>query len=300
MLVKNALKFGLTNRSSTERNQKTRLVNKIKNRKNTMKLTKPILCAAMAGTMLFAAGKASAVLGPVTISGTASYQDYTKSKDAPIIKTASINLKLILQLLAQATANANITNHPTKIYYNPDGFNTNAYNSLEGYYFYGQFYYSNSVDGLVPLDGIDEFGDYYSYVELDSFVDYDWPPIDEVLGFANGDYTEFNAVANEPYKGHSLSVTGNGVLYIHINPYDYNLPAAHMYYAGDWDGVTQQYALAIHGIIKFQAAKNGSTETVSGTITGSGDGMWYSSDIGNIPLVINGKASFSGKGPAGG
>lgn len=250
----------------------------------------------MAGMMLFVAGKASAVLGTCTISATASYQDYTTSHGAPIIKTHSVNQKLILQLLALATGDASITNHPTKLYYNPDAFNYNAWDSNEGYYFYGEFYYSNSVAGLTALDGIDGFGDYYSYVELDSYVDNDYFPVDDVLGFANPDTVEFNAVGNEPYKGNSVSLTGNGLLYMHSNPYDYNLENGDMFYANEYYGAYQEYALVIRGTIQFKASVD-SKETESGTLTGSGDGMWWSSGTGYQPLVIKGKASFSGKGP---
>jgi len=263
-----------------------------------MKLTKPILCAVMAGTMLFAADKASAVLGPCKISVTASYQDYNSHTGYAITKTKSVNQKTLLQLLALATGDANITNHPTIVYYNPDVFNENAFDSNEGFVFYGEFYYSNSVDGLTALDGIDGFGDYYSYIELDSYVDWDWPPVDDNLGFANPDTVEFNAIATESISSsvEKVSLTGNGLLYIHSDPYYYNLENGDMFYANEYYGEYQEYALVIRGPIQFKASID-SKETESISLTGSGDGMWWSSDTGYIPLVINGTASFKGTGP---
>jgi hypothetical protein len=38
--------------------------------------------------------------------------------------------------------------------------------------------------------------------------------------------------------------------------------------------------------------------TESFSLQGSGDGLWYDSDLGTVPLVISGKAKGSGKGPS--
>lgn len=257
-----------------------------------MKLTKTLLCTAVAGAMAIAAGKVSAALGPITISGTASAQDYN-SKDYAIIKPHGFNQKDILQLLAIATGDSSITNKPTKLLYNPDAVDWAWYysNQGSGSYHYGVFYYTNSTAGLVALSDYDGGGNYYSYIELDSYVGYDnmWG----VLGFGSADTTEYNYVYKE--GNNSGSFLGNAVLYIHSSPYDYNLPANH-YYANNYDGYYNQYALVIHGTLQASGSQTSTTLKENFQLQGSGDGVWYTSDTGHMPLVIKGKASFSGKG----
>lgn len=294
MPVKNALKFGLTNRA-TETETKTKPDTLTKKSGNNMKLTKSILCTAMAGTMLFAASKAPAVLGPVTISAKATYQDFDKNGN-PKASNHSINQKLVLQILAIATGDGSITNNKTTLLYDPDQYNYTAYFSNEGYDFYGEFYYSNSVAGLTALDGTDFFGDYYSYIELDSYVDYDYPPVDYMLGFANPNYTAFNAIAKgkDTPNSSKVSLAGNAVLYLHSYPYDYNLPH-NMYYANGYFGYDQQYALAIRGPITFNWSANPKQENESFSLQGTGDGIYYDSNNGYIDLVLNGKAKFKAR-----
>jgi len=74
------------------------------------------------------------------------------------------------------------------------------------------------------------------------------------------------------------------------------LEAGDMYFANEEEGIYNIYALVIHGPISFNAAEKGSTETESLNLKGSGDGLWYSSDTGYLPLVVTGSAKFSGKG----
>jgi hypothetical protein len=264
-----------------------------------MKLTKILMCAVAVGAVTFATSKVHAVPCVVTISGTASYQDYDKNDNA-IIKKQSINQKLILQLLAIATGDASITNKPTKLLYDPDAFNSAAYDSYADFYSYGVFYYTNSTAGLVALQGIDIDGYYWSYIELDSYVVYDWW-VDENLGFSSPYGTEFNYAAKESKNG--VSLTGNGILFIHNYKYDYDLTGANssysqLYYANRYYGTYNTYAMVIRGLISFTGSESGSKETDSISLQGSGDGLWYSSDMGYIPLVISGKATMSGKGPA--
>jgi hypothetical protein len=264
-----------------------------------MKLTKILMCAVAVGAVTLATSRVQAVPCVVTISGTASYQGYDKNHNA-IIKKHSINQKLILQLLAAATGDPSITNKPTKLLYDPDAENLSAFDSSEGFFSYGVFYVSNSVVGLMPLQGIDESGNYWSYIELDSYVLQDWW-VDEILGFSSPSGTEFNYVAKESKNG--VGVTGSAVLFIHNNFYAFDITGANttssqLFYANDSIEYYNDYALVIRGLITFKGSNNGTKTTESFSLKGSGDGLWYNSDTGEMPLVVNGNAKISGKGPS--
>jgi hypothetical protein len=250
-----------------------------------MKLTKILMCALAVGAATVVTSNVYAVPGPVTVSGTALSQDTKGGYD--VAKKNKFTQKILLQVLAQATGDSSITNKKTTVYYDPGAFNTNAYDSNQGYYFYGVFYYSNSVAGLTKLDGIDGSGDYYSYIELDY---YNWL-LGESEGFWDGDSVEYNTIIGE--SKNKATVNGNALLYIHSNPYDYDLPDGEYYYANDWDGDYQPYAFVMHGPLKYGASISGSTMTTTGKLSGSGDGLYDYND-----LVVSGNASFKAKGPA--
>jgi len=266
-----------------------------------MRLTKPILGATLLGVAMFAASSALAVPGVLTVSGTALTQS-TNTKGDYVSKKHNFTQKDVLFLLAQATGYASITNSPTKLYYDPDTINTNALDSIQAYDFYGVFYCSNSVDGRIPLDGIDGSGDYYSYIEFDYYNGLLWDIDDvNVEGFWQPGAVEYNTILAEGNnKGTGY---GNGILYIHSDPYYYNLPnnyaggdgyPPHYYYANDYFGLYQDYAIVIHGALQFGASLNssGTTEKEAIKLSGSGDGVWDDNTI-----VVNGKVKFNGTGP---
>lgn len=262
-----------------------------------MKPIKALLIIILTGFVAFVASNASAVQGTVTISGTASYQDYNSS-DCAIVKTHKIDQKLILQLLAEATGDASITNKPTQLIYDPDAFNYNWYYSYDGSgsYKYGVFYYSNSVSGLKKLDSLSygSYGNYRSYIELDSYTGHGWG-FDSPLGFAYPYYSEYNQVAKEGDT--SVNLTGHATLYVHSDPYYFNLPSHH-YYANNCYGYYQSRAIVIRGLINLKGEDKGATVSQSFTLNGTGDGVWYDSEEGYIPLVISkGTVKFSGSGP---
>jgi hypothetical protein len=247
-----------------------------------MKLTKILMCALAVGAVTFATSKVYAIQGTVTVSGTALSQDTKGGYD--VAKKNKFTQKVLLNILAQATGDSSITNKKTTVLYDPDAFNYNAWDSNEGYYFYGVFYYSNSVAGLQYLDGIDTNGEYYSYIELDY---YNWIN-DENEGFWNGDGVEYiNILAESKNKE---SATGNAILYIHSNPYYYDLPDGNFYYANDWDGDYQPYAFVMHGITQYGGSISGTTEKASGKFSGSGDGLYDYDE-----LVVSGNATFKAK-----
>lgn len=267
-------------------------------------MKKFVLFSAIVAVLTFAASNARAVLGVFTISGTATLQ--TTNKDgSPLMKTQSVALQNVLTILEQGTGDVSLTNKhvTTKLYYDPDAYNDVAYTSLEGQSyggtfgkFYGVFYYSNSVSGLVRLDGQDD-SDYYSYIELDY-----WNAITGLTeGFWNPTAMETDTVATKAANGLSAKATGNAILYVHSNPsyaccdivgMESNSPS--FFFANDSLGAYNSYAITIHGNTASTWTYNG-IGTVKETLklTGSGDVLWGSAGSG---AFSKGAFSFSGQG----
>lgn len=261
-------------------------------------MKKLLLLSGVVAGLAFASSNALAVRGTVTISGTVLNQ----SEDAHsfnVMKSHGVSQKDLLFILAQATGDETITNKPTKIYYDPDAFNDNAFDSNQGYDFYGVFYYSNSVVGLQTLDGIDGSGDYYSYLELDEYN----PLFDYGDGCSEGFFNpyaqEADFIYTESDNEQNWTANGNAFLYVHSNPYDYDILGTtssmpFFYLADDWYSDYQQFSVTIHGSIvqKTSLSDSFTKATESFTLKGSGDVM-YEYDAG----VINGTVNFSAHGP---
>jgi hypothetical protein len=256
-----------------------------------MKLTQILMCALAMGAVTFATN-VYAVPGPVTVSGTALVQT-NNAHGYDAVKQIKFNQKILLQVLAQATGDSNITNHKTTVYYDPGAENYTAYYSNEGVYnsgslpfFYGEFFYSNSVTGpdVVYLDGTTGDNDYYSYIEFDYYNRLN----DDIEGFWTGDTGAYNNIIAA--SSNKKTVNGNGLLYIHSNPSYYDLPAGNYYFANRWDGFNQQYAFVISGPLKYGGSLSGSTLRTTGALSGSGDGLYQ-----GRPVVVSGKSSFSAK-----
>jgi hypothetical protein len=252
-----------------------------------MKPTKFLMCALAVGAVALVTSNVFAIQGKFTVSGTALSQNTKNSYD--VVTKTKLTQKGLLTLLAQATGDTSITNKKTVLLYDPDAFNENAFGSNEGFSFYGVFYYSNSVAGLTPLDGVDGDGGYYSYIELDYA---NWLSR-EYEGFSDSGGMEFNGILAE--SRNKENATGNAILYIHSDGYAYDLPDGNFYYANDWDipGGYQQYAFVMHGIIQYGGSSNSTTMSESANLSGSGDGLYDYND-----LVVSGKATFKAKGPA--
>jgi hypothetical protein len=264
-----------------------------------MKQTKILMCALAVGAVTLATSNVFAVQGTITVSGTALSQN-TNNTGNSVAKKNKITQKGLLQILEQATGDTSITNKKTVLIYVPDAFNTNSYYSNEGAFnvdggfdFYGIFYYSNSVAGLQPLDGIDESGDYKSYMELDYYDQNDG----DNEGFWNAYGVEYNSVFTS--SKNKQTSNGNAILYIHSNPYDYNLPGSsslggQLYFANDFFGASQAVALVFHGTFQMNMSRTSATSTTfkeAFKLSGSGDGLYDYND-----LVVSGKASFKGIG----
>jgi hypothetical protein len=264
-----------------------------------MKPIKTLMCAMAVGAMIFAAGKVSAIPGAVNVSGTAlSETDSNPSSGVSVGKVTRHGFKTkdILNLLAQATESyfggnqGWFTNKASQLVYDPDAANTNA-SDWDGYGVYGIFYVTNTSTHVgYPLDGYYE-GDYYSFVEFDSYGFFSLSG--DGLGFWNDPGLGENYVEsynkNENKSTHSGQATLHGLLYIHGDPYAYDITDYPSYV---FDNTK---ALVIRGLGTFKYSDNSTTETESFTLSGSGDG-YFSASADTRP-VITGKVTFKAKGP---
>jgi hypothetical protein len=186
-----------------------------------------MLTVAVALTVALAASRASADFA-LTVSGTALTQTSQGSVKATTA-TSSFNNKQIYFIISNAVANVSdwssqITSNSLPadgyIAFNPAGNNgTNE----------GAFYVTNKSGFYYPLSGLDQNGQYYSWIELNtqnSYYEYNEVPL--ALGWVN-QFVEnggpFNGVAayNINAKGSgSETETSTALLYIHDDPYSYD------------------------------------------------------------------------------
>jgi len=266
-----------------------------------MKSNKILMCALAVGAMIFAADKASAVLGVVNVScvvlSDSNHVDVSVVPDVPgtgvykekIIKHA-FNTKRVLKILADATGNGWFTNKASRLAYDP------AYNEAATAWYedefengddvYGIFYVTNTTShDVYRLDGYDEEESYYSYVEFDS---YDWE-----LGFwdnaALGENYARSYVENDNKNTYSSMDRTFGLLYIHDDPYDFDIAD---YPYGIFD--ENDNAFIIRGLGVFKYGYNSTDETESFHLRGSGDGYFLDS-YESYP-AIKGIVTFKGKG----
>jgi hypothetical protein len=252
--------------------------------------------------MIFAAGKASAILGVVNVSGTALNEtDSNPSSGVYVGKVTKQGFKTkdVLSLLAAGTGyylggdQTWFTDKKSQLVYDPDAYNDDAsyWYSDYDYSLYGIFYVTNtSTHDYYRLDGYD--GDYFSFVELDS---YGYERLTEDgLGFWRDPNLAENYV--ESYKRndntgkYSSTATLHGLLYIHDDPYYFDITDYPSYVFDN------NNALIIRGLGTFNYSDNSKTETESFTLSGSGDGYFYDSD--DTRPVITGKVTFKAKGPS--
>ena len=258
-----------------------------------MKPTKTLMCAMAVGAMIFAAGKVSAVvvadnLGVINISGTVLKEtDSHPSTNMYLGKVTkkSFKTKDILSLLADATGNGWFTDKGSELVYNPNAYNPEASTNGYGHTVYGIFYVTNTIThAAVRLDGLDEFNNYYSYIEFDSW--------DAARGFWDnpslGENSVNSYVENTKTGKSSDKITGHGLLYIHDDPYEFDIT--------DFPSEVflNDNVLIIRGLGIYQQTFN--FNTITGTqkfnLSGSGDGLLN----GTNNVVVQGKITFKSKG----
>jgi hypothetical protein len=268
-----------------------------------MKSTKILMCAMAVGTMIFAAGKVSAVPGVLTVSGTSlSETDSHPSSGIYAGKVTKYGFKNkdVLNLLAQGTEywfggnQGWFTNKASQLAYDPEAFNSDATDNYP-YDIYGIFYVTNtSTHASYRLDGYDDGDVYYSFVEFDSFGFYELTGEEMGLGFWHDPGLGENYVEsfkeNDSKGTYSSKASLHGLLYIHDDPYYYDITD---YPSSIFDN---SHALIIRGLGTFNYSDNSTTQTESFTVSGSGDG--YFSDSDDSYQVISGKVAFKSKGPS--
>lgn len=250
-----------------------------------MKPIKTLICVMTMGTMIFAAGKASANLGVVNVSGTALSESTNSSSPGVFVGKVTkhgFNTKYVLSLLAQATANAWFTDKHSQLVYDPDAFNAIATSNYT-FTVFGIFYVTNtSTLAVFRLDGFDG-ANYWSYVEFDARPGERGFWRDPNLG----ENTATSGTQNNNTDKFSFKTTQHGLLYIHDNQFAYNIT--------DFPGVNfdNDNAIVIRGLgTSSNSGMFTGTESESFKLSGSGDGMFSGDDV-----VIQGKMSFKAKGP---
>jgi hypothetical protein len=181
---------------------------------------------------------------------------------------------------------------------------------------HNKFYVTNGAGFYYPLNGFDANGQYFSWIELDSFVDYgyDGGNLDYGITFKSP-VQLFSAVADYKFNfkcGNSTS-TSTAVLYIHDDPYNYDdadNPYAYWENDNPWQGGAfggsddelghNNSMIEIRGVLitrlNFKTIE-GSTvidsEIDSVNFSLSGSGNFYEHDIyGLNGVLITGQASL--------
>jgi hypothetical protein len=249
--------------------------------------------------MAFAAGNAGAIstFVPtyVDVSGTATTEQ--ESNPSPgvykgkLVKD-SIKTKGVLALLANATGESWVSNKNSMLVFIPDAYNSDASDEYSTN-IYGIFYVTNKTthDGL-RLDGYDDTGTYYSYIEFNyvgneyylGFYEYE---SDTYIGENYADnYTENDNNGKSAYK----ELGSDAIFYVHSNPY--------MYDYATWGSTVlfaNNYAIVIRGPVEINSSRDTKKMKISGNLDGGGDGIWYDSDASEYSYpVIKGKVSFNG------
>jgi hypothetical protein len=249
-----------------------------------MKPAKTLMCAMAVGAMIFAAGKASANLGVVNVSGTALSESTNSPSPGVLVGKVtkhSFNTKYVLSLLAQATTNAWFTDKRSQLVYDPDAYNAEATTNYTMPVF-GIFYVTNTSKHYVfRLDGFDG-ANYWSYIEFDVWSG--------ELGFWSDYGLGENSV--ESYKDNTNTGKGSGktiqhgLLYIHDDPSWCDITDRPWYFFDN------NNALIIRGLGTFSDSSTRTIEKESFSLSGSGDGL-----LNGINVVIQGKITFKSKGP---
>jgi len=251
-----------------------------------MKLTKILLCAAVASAMAFASSKATA--STLNISGVVKTFGTTRTTSSAVIvttKTVAFNNKTIYLALSNAIASAH---PPAGLAQNLPkdgiiGFNPNAF---DGNDVRGVFYVTNAPGKpffYFALAGTDTNGDAYSYIELDTESEL----ADLGYSFFEEDEDVFNWVYSyvETSKTFQETSTSAALLYIHDNPYDWDDAE----FPWEWS-FNSSFAIEIRGVMILNFNSNNTTDHVTVSLKGTGSSYTGGDDA----VVTSGSLSFSG------
>ena len=241
----------------------------------------------MAATLALAFNKASA--DPVfNLSGTALFNKSVTtngSKQVATTTTLALNNKTIYGIVSNAVANAGTYNTaiPTAnlpadgyIAYNFFATNATTYSTYDPDYsqVVGAFYVTNKSGFYYPLSGLDTNGQYYSFMELDT-----WDNQYSELGFGYDFDTMYSFSVNN--GNGSETDTDTALLYINDNPEifdDADYPDSFIY---------NNNSIEIRGILKLSlTVKNGFVTKGSASLSGSGNILTIQSGYGAVTSGI--------------
>jgi hypothetical protein len=226
----------------------------------------------------------------LSVSGTVKTQN-TLNTNKMTVSTMSFNEKYVYELISYAVANVqtytiytnylNATNLPADGYiaFSPNFQLNNVANNSPNTFIYGLFYVTNKSGFYYPLSGYDNNGQFYSYIELDSYLDYVTGAVTNDFDFDFGYFTSdigSYGVSGKTGNGSGIS-TSTALLYIHDNPYAYD----DLDYADTFDGTENNYygqsfynnyVIEIRGIVTGRTTLKNFTPTgASFSLTGSGN-----------------------------
>jgi hypothetical protein len=189
-----------------------------------MKITKILFTVAMAGVTILASGKTFAPVGVVKLTATLEGQGLTtntRGTENSTTTKSQINDAILYDVISNSIVNSAtngiaITNLPPDgvIVFNPSGDDGTVT---------GTFYVTNKTGFFFPLSGVDTNGNYYSFIELDTFAS---DTTDTVGGVDLGFSGNFNGLETEKFNTSTHSGTADTIstaqFYVHDNPYSFN------------------------------------------------------------------------------
>lgn len=251
-----------------------------------------LLIAMMAAALVPLTGMAGVGGGYIlNASGSVKIQgDETTNK--AVVTSLSFNEKYIYTLISNALANASGTLGPNLT---PVIVPTDGYIASDAY---GDFYVTNKTGSYYPLSGEDAVSNYYSFIELDTYLFFGdtFPSSDYDLGYGE-DASDLVSYSLSKTGAGSGIATSTAVLYIHDAPYAYDdFDDPDNFFLGNQSSLSEENenAIEIRGVLTAQLKYPGANTTpaiTSYSITGSGNalinGAYY------LGIETSGKATLA-------
>jgi hypothetical protein len=199
-----------------------------------MKLTQILFVPALVTAMTLASNSAMALPGAIAVSAVVRTQSANAAAGNSEVSRTGVmvwNTPKVYSLITSAVANVGTngtglasTNLPSDGYiaFNPNGI-------IGGVA--GTFYVTNRSGFSYPLSGVDTNGNYYSFIELDTYLgttdNTSTNSTNSTPGLLNLGFSDnFNGIETGGYNtingGGSESVMSTALFYVHDNPYAFN------------------------------------------------------------------------------
>jgi hypothetical protein len=235
-------------------------------------MKKLAVLAAVALSAAFISFQAPAKDLVLNVSGTIKYQNVNATETKEIVSSLSFNERTIYYIVTNALAGNAIgtngstlgafiapTNMPANGYIAFNPYNTNADGITTG-----TFYVTNKAGFYYALSGLDTDGQYYSFIELDTFVAAGNNGIDTDYG------NLFSAVASSSVT--SGTGTSIGEFYVHDDPYALDDADYPDIIFGDFGGQVNMNSIEIRGLVTAPFKFPGTVPTLSSlSLTGNGN-----------------------------